>query len=692
MQRKVMLSFALVGVLMANDNIDLKALDSVTVTAQRSSQNMDQISKSISAINKETIERKIGTSVPSLISEAPGVSMVNEGIDSGTINVRGFSSSDYRVPMFIDGLRFRGRPAFEYSIFSPDQIERIEIIRGPASTLYGTDAFGGIVNLVTKRASGDVFGEFKLSDTYISSQYQSVNKGTQNRLQLGFVGNGFDALLGLNYKNGKEYKTPAGKIDNTNYRYKSLDFKGGYSFADHHRIELVTRYTESKRGVVGTSVGAPGTANKTGFQKYIREDPLREKYIAINYDANINNKIILDSSLYYRELFTHLNIRPYIGSFSPRQVDNYVNGPEVYGGKFISKFIGDNLTQTYGIDFYYEDWDSVYQSVNKGPKLRNRLRTKQLDVAGFGLLEYGFNNGAILSANLRYDHIKTSFDMDSSMSPSVKKLYENANNRKDSRASYGLGLIYPLVGDLEFVGNFSTSFRAPMSGEVAPILTFSGAEAYLPNPELKIEKGVTYEAGLRYSDQMLRSNLIYYTGDYKDLIVEKSWTTGATTYYQAQNINRAKISGLEFDLAYKVLNSLEFKTSLAYTRGKNKNTGKPLPEIAPLSGHVALSYSSTFLKNSYIEYSGDWAARKTRIDESMEKERAGYFVHNIYLGKSFGKFGVLKDLSLNFGVENILNKEYAPSLSYEAISQPRSATNPLLNPGRNFKLGFKASF
>ena len=693
MQRKIVLSLALVGVLAAAQNeVELKSLEGVTVTAQRSSQSVDEISKSVSVVDKETIERKLGKSVPELISEAPGVSIVNEGMDSGTVNVRGFSSSDYRVPMFVDGLRFRGRPAFEYSIFTPDQIERIEIIRGPASTLYGTDAFGGIVNLVTKRASGDVHGDWALSDTYLSTQYQSANKGVQNRLQLGVVGHGFDALLGLNYKHGKDYDTPAGKIPNTRYNYRSLDFKGGYSFADFHRLELVTRYTESERGVVGTVVGAPGTANKKGFQKYIKEAPLREKYVALNYEGNINDKFILDSSLYYRELYTHLNIRPYIGAMSPRQVDNYVNGPKVYGGKFIGKFIGDSLTQTYGVDFYYEDWDSVYQSVNKGPSVRNRLRTKQLDVAGFGLLEYAFSNDAILSANLRYDRIKTSFDMDSSMSPAVKALYENANDRKDGRASYGLGLIYPIAQGFEFVGNFSTSFRAPMSGEVAPILTFSGSEAYLPNPDLNIEKGVTYEAGFRYTDKALRSNLIFYTGDYKDLIVERNWQSGGVTYYQSQNVNRAKISGAEFDLAYKILSNLEFKTNLAYTRGKNKQTGKPLPEIAPLSGRVAVSYSPEFLANSYIEYSGDWAARKTRIDDSVERERAGYFVHNLYFGKSLGKLGFLKDFSLNLGVENIFDKEYAPSLSYELISQPRSASNPLINPGRNFKLGFKASF
>lgn len=511
-------------------------------------------------------------------------------------------------------------------------------------------------------------------------------------MQLGFVGHGFDMLLGLNHKQGKNYDTPAAKIDNTNYKYKSLDFKGGYSFADHHRIELVTRYTESQRGILDTSVGAPGTANKKGFQKYIREDPLREKYIALSYDANFNDKFFIDSSLYYRELYTHLNIRPFMGSFSPRMVDNYVMGPEVYGGKFITKYIGENLTQTYGVDFYYEDWESVLQSVNNGPKLRNRLRTKQLDVAGFGLWEYAFANDAILSANLRYDYIKTSFDMDPSMSPAVKDLYQDANNRKDKRASYGVGLIQPIVGEWEFVGNFSTSFRAPMSGEVAPILTFSGAEAYLPNPDLKIEKGVTYEAGVRYNGDAVKSNLVFFTGDYKDLMIENSWSAGGITYYQTQNVNRAKISGFELDLAYKILSNLELKTNLSYTRGKNKQTNKSLPDIAPLNGHISLAYEPEFLAKSYIEYSGDWAAKRTKIDETVEKKRAGYFVHNVYFGKNFGKLGFMKDLSLNFGIENIFDKEYSPSLSYEVIGQPRSATNPLLNPGRNFKIGFKASF
>lgn len=126
MQKQILLSLALISTLsaeqMQQNQTHSKILEEVTVTAQRSAQSTDEISKSISVINSKDIEQKIGKATPHLISQAPGVSIVNEGMDSGTINMRGFSSSDYRVPMFVDGLRFRGRPVFEYSIFSPDQI------------------------------------------------------------------------------------------------------------------------------------------------------------------------------------------------------------------------------------------------------------------------------------------------------------------------------------------------------------------------------------------------------------------------------------------------------------------------------------------------------------------------------------------------------------------------------------------
>lgn len=77
---------------------------------------------------------------------------------------------------------------------------------------------------------------------------------------------------------------------------------------------------------------------------------------------------------------------------------------------------------------------------------------------------------------------------------------------------------------------------------------------------------------------------------------------------------------------------------------------------------------------------------------SQERQKAGYVVHNIYFGKSFGKFAGFENFELNFAVENIFDKKYRVALSWEDRDYPVSITNPLLNAGRNFKAGFKASF
>ncbi|MGM9994797.1 MAG: TonB-dependent receptor plug domain-containing protein, partial [Campylobacter sp.] len=181
-------------------------------TSNQSIETLVSKTKPLSVISEQQLQRSVGKSVLEMISQEPGVSMVNDGMDSGQPVIRGMSAGDYRVPTFVDGLRWKGRPVLEYTVFDPDQFERMEIVRGPASSLFGTDSFGGVVNLVSKRATGDVFGDFALSDTYLSSNFSSANRGIQSRVQLGLVGHGLDFLLGLNYRYGSDYKTPDGKV------------------------------------------------------------------------------------------------------------------------------------------------------------------------------------------------------------------------------------------------------------------------------------------------------------------------------------------------------------------------------------------------------------------------------------------------------------------------------------------------
>lgn len=219
---KLMLSIASCALLAnytnAQEENSTQKINDVTVTAQRAEQSLSTISKSVSVIENETIERRQSTNIPQLMDQEPGVSFAPDGMQSGQVVIRGFSTQNFRAPLFINGDRFRGRNTLEYTLLDPNQVERIEIIRGPASSLYGTDSFGGIINVITKRATGDVNAPFHMTDSYYKTEYQSANEGFANRLQLGGVGDGFDILLGLNYRDGNNYESAEGIIPNSDYR------------------------------------------------------------------------------------------------------------------------------------------------------------------------------------------------------------------------------------------------------------------------------------------------------------------------------------------------------------------------------------------------------------------------------------------------------------------------------------------
>jgi hemoglobin/transferrin/lactoferrin receptor protein len=699
-KKKVFLSLIASSLILSSSNAEemksTNKLENITVSAQRSEQSLDSISKNVSLIENETIERRQSTNLPQIMDETVGVSFAPDGMQSGQVVIRGFSTQNFRAPLFVNGDRFRGRNTLEYMLLDPNQIEKVEIIRGPASSLYGTDSFGGVINVITKKATGDVNAPFHMTDSYYNIEYQSANEGLAHRLQFGGVGNGFDALIGLNYREGDDYESGDGIIPNSDYRSKGYDTRIGYSVADNHRIEFISKYTTVTRGRAGGQFAAPGAGNAPGeLQRVQREEPMKEKYNSIGYEGEVLALGLdsIEASFYRRELNTHVSVVPNLNNPST-YVDVYVNGPIVYGGKLI----GVNgkhkkgLTSTYGIDWYNEDRDNSEQSVKGGLKVKSSPQVEQLNIGAFMLHEYTFENNAVLSGSLRYDYVKTSLDTSYITDPVIYNLFSSAGDTTNYKATGGIGLVYPLTDNIDFTGNINTSFRAPSTAEVSSVGTGVYTDFRVPNSNIKPEEGITYEIGLRYGNENIISNLAFFTSKYDNLIEIQNIIYNDLPAKQIQNIGEAEISGIEWDFDYDISNDLNFKTNISYLKGTNKITDKPLAQIMPLNGFLSLKYEPKSVYNYYVELTSNWAKRNTRIDESTERERSGYFVSNIYSGFDIGQVSSFDNVSFNFGIENIFDKEYAMPTVPENISYATSKTNPLLQPGRNFKFSVKMSF
>lgn len=686
------------NVLAAEKNAPVN-LQEIEVSVNRSVQTLDTVTKAVSVIEAETLEQRQSTNILQLMDETPGLSYSPDGMQSGQLVIRGFSTQGFRAPLFINGDRFRGRNTLEYMMLDPNQIERVEIIRGPASSIYGTDSFGGLVNVITKKAEGDVTGPFQFTNSYLNSEYQSVNKGLSNRLQVAGSGNGFDMLLGASFRKGKDYKSPAGKIPNSDYDAKSYDARVGYTLSKGHRVELIAKNAEIERGRAGGQFGAPGAGNAAGeVQRQMRELPMKENYFSVGYQGGIEKWGVdtLETTLYRRNLKTHINVVPNLNK-PAKFVDVYIKGPVVTGGKLVATkpSLQDRLLSTYGFDWYDEVRNSSEKSVKGGDKKKTTPKADQFNLGVFMLHEYDVSDRLLLSGSLRHDYLKTGLDTDFISDSVTKSLFDDVGDTTNQKTTGGIGLIFEATKNLDLVANINTSFRAPSLVEVSSVGSGVSKDFRIPNKNLKPEEGITYELGLRWNNERLSGNVVGFMSKYDNFIDRNVPVTfNGNTAKQVQNIGKAEISGLEMDLAWKATNALTLKTNISWIEGEDTIKNKPLPQIMPLSGFLSAKYQPESAYNYYVEATAKWAKgrKKSSIDEKIERPRSGYVVPNLYAGLDLGKTAGFKKVSLNFGVENIFDKKYSMPTVPESIKHPISKTNPLNQPGRNFQLGFTAHF
>src|SRR3990167_3971817 len=248
----------------ANSSADLaKELDTVIVTATRMAQHNYKIAGNVTVITKEAIEASNAQTVPDILRESLGVSVYNYGTTkSANIDIRGFGET---APSNILVL-INDRKINAIDLSGPDllripigSVERIEIIRGAGSVLYGDNAVGGVVNIITKKGKGDLSG--KIGTTYGSYDSRSEN--------LEISGGYKDALSYYVYS---EYRDDGGYRSNSNLLSKDFNTRLGYQYSDKLSVDLIGGWHEDDYGLPGgltdaqlESLGRRGSANEQDF-------------------------------------------------------------------------------------------------------------------------------------------------------------------------------------------------------------------------------------------------------------------------------------------------------------------------------------------------------------------------------------------------------------------------------------------
>tara|TARA_B100000780_G_scaffold279170_1_gene256138 strand:- start:2822 stop:4951 length:2130 start_codon:yes stop_codon:yes gene_type:complete len=647
--------------------IDTIQIKEVEVTILRSRSKLQNLPVNVSILSKIEIEESQATTPADALKYIPGIAIQSDGGLANTPVIRGLSRE--RAPILIDGNSFVGGRIRTYTLIDPFQIERIEVIKGPASAFWGSDAVGGLINIITRKGKSGYNKDFKLGLSSYSG-YQSVNNHRRERLEVEGRGNGFDFLIGAGIRNADNTNTPAGEIPNSQFKSEYLDWNIGYSPKQNHRIEISGKYFKNDDMGFPGGLGAPGPPKRIRLfspdeQKAInfgyRADQVSERIESIGlnvYSKTQRLHIDMITNVYFKET-TNINkiIHP--------NLDVDVN----FGGArgFVSLKQKGNSKLTFGLDYLKEHRIGTYRNlvinifnpkgvqVNQVSPPAGKIQPDSYSnsIGMFAVEELTLSTKTTVLLALRFDNIKTKIEDNPFFIAEIANLY-NSNNTssKNNSLTGNIGLKYLLTDRSNITLNVANSFRGPDL-----FSKYNFADGVLPNPDLKSEKGIFYEIGYGSQKERLSFNVNYYQNSLSNLFVPVNVDFQGTPAIQNQNVGKAKIKGLEYSFIYRIGDFSSVFWTGSYIRGKDENMDKYLSFMPADQNLIGLRIRDN--TNRYFgALEGVIMSKQDRI-ALTERETDSYSLLNLKAGLNLNNminnFPVSK---LVFSIDNVFDKKY----------------------------------
>ena len=537
-------------------------LDGVVVSASGFSQQIKEAPASISVISGDELTKDSFTSLHSIAQKVPGVNVVGgeDGAASG-ISIRGMEKSQTLV--LIDGKRVnsssanpKGGAGDMNSNFIPpaEAIERIEVIRGPMSSLYGSDAVGGVINIITKKDFSKFSGNVGISTTI--NAHKGIGDGRQGDFYLNLPL--YKDLFALQLWGYKKLR------DEDNY-------KGGYQKSDKRNLSAKLWFTPDEHNkffILGSNERHDysrtiGKSATTRTNRLLNAYDYEKKSYGVGYLGEFDS---LNADLSY--IYDETQRTSLFDKFIPAKAKNYN-----FNSKFTTFFGAHTLT--FGYDFSKQNVGTTFIVSNAS---RNGLKDPKTysmsEHAGFIEDEWQIlDEKLFLTLGSRLTH------------------NEFFGNHLSPRAY----LVYNATDTLSLKGGVATGYKTPNVNQISPeVGTIQGGWRIVDfgNKDLKPEKSTTYEVGAYYDNQAdFRGSVTLFRNEFKDKILDTDGSKrvngipafgtctnaphvncpGWGTYF---NIEGATVWGIELSGDYDILSNLNFSSNYTYNKSKIK-TGNP---------------------------------------------------------------------------------------------------------------------
>ncbi|HEY4063410.1 MAG TPA: TonB-dependent receptor [Puia sp.] len=691
----------------------------------------------IVSVSHDYLVTNLSTNAIDAIAKIPGVRAVTTGPNVSKPFIRGLGYN--RILTLYDGIRQEGQQWGDEHGIEVDQygVERVEVIKGPASLSFGSDALAGVVNLIPTQpaAEGKMIGD-------VTVDYQTNNKYFGGSAMLGATKNGVEWMARISHKQAVDYQDKIdGRVFGTAFNETDanaslgLHRKWGYSHLDFVLYDDLQEIPDGSRDSATRrftrQISEADTVRQIVSQHDLDSYSIEKLHQHVqHYRVYSGNSFILGE---YGRLQVNFGFQRSVRREFSHPVLYTVPGLYLQSNSytydikyFLPEFNDWNLTV--GINGMYQDNTSTngtefiipsYHQFDFGPFLLAKRSFDKLDISGgFRFDTRAFTNSGLYTTP---DPV-TGFDKPVYGADTAGADHPFSNYSKTfSGYSGSLGATYNFSDHFSAKANIARGFRAPNIAEISANGVHPGTNIYqIGNPGFKPEFSLQEDIGFVYSSHYVVATLDLFNNFISNYIYNKKLTKGngadsmdnsGNTYFQFV-ASRAQLYGGEFTIDIHPIKALHFENSLSIVNGTNKGTqpkslgdsAKYLPFIPPTHGISELRYEfsakRSHLVHAFVKIQFEYYAAQNRafLAYNTETPTAGYTLFNAGIGGGFTNKSGKTFMNVYLTGNNLFDVAYYDHLSrlkYFLFSP--TDTNPshgIYNMGRNIslKLDFPLDF
>lgn len=646
--------------------------------------------------------------------------------------LRGFEAS--KVLLVVDGVRMNNaiyRSGHLQNVITIDQnmLERVEVLFGPGSVIYGSDAIGGVMAFFSKNPELSTNGETLIKGNAFT-RYSSANNEIAGNININFGYKKWGFLTSVSYKflddlrAGNERDSKYGNWGKCLYYAERINGKDSMMVNKDPNIQKRSGYAQydvlqkilfkpNEKSKYILNFQFSNSGNVPRYDRLSEMDGTKLKFADWYYGpqrrlftslkAEYSNKSGIFDFAYFTAAFQNISeirVNRRFNNTKESHQEETVNVASFNAD--LSKKISSKNELRYGIEGVYNHVGSVAYAINvntnaKTYNIASRYPdngSKYTTIAAYATHNWEISDKWTFSQGLRFSNVSLRSEYSDTMMKITKFPFDKVIEQNNTALNGNIGLIFLPGNDWRLALMGSSGFRAPNVDDVGKVNDSKpGSLIVIPNPDLKPE--YAYNADFTLSKIFYKRFQVELTGFYtllKDAIVVKAsqfngmdsiiYDGKKTAVQSAKNAGEAYVYGLQGNVMFQISEFLSINSTLTYTYGRLKDGDTPLDHIPPLYGLTGIKFETKkFKAEFYSRYNGwkhieDYSmSGEDNLQQATPEGTPSWYTLNLRTA-----YQIHKNLNIQIGLENILDKHY------------RYFASGISAPGRNLVIALRGNF